>query len=151
MPAHDATGRSHAAILRSALVAGSVAAFAVALLATNSTVQAAEPELALLLRGMAVIKGLLAGVAAAAVWWRLGQPVSSRAAAVYITCVWALFVCTALIWQLTFIAAAAVVFHVAGLTGLLLALREGRQMPRFGRQAPNPSIERTFQRPLRAL
>jgi len=124
-------------------LAGSVAAFALALLAASGHAQAAEPELALMLRGMAAIKGVLAVAAAALGWWRLGQPVSAPVAATYIACAWVLLASTALIWQLAFIPAAAVLFHAGGFVALVLALREGRQMRRFGLQAPNPSIERT--------
>ena len=48
-----------------------------------------------------------------------------------------LFAGTALIWQLAFIVAAAIVFHAALFFGLILALREGRGMSLFGRQAPD--------------
>ena len=129
--------------MRTALVVGSLAAAVAARFAASGMAQAAEPELVVLLRGMAAIKGLLAVSAASLVWWRLGQPVSSRVAAAYIACAWVLFASTVLIWQLAFILAAAVLFHAAGLAGLVLGLREGRQMLRFGRQTPNPSIERT--------
>ena len=134
---------SKVAVMRAALVVGSVVAAGVTWLATSGVGQAAEPELAVLLRGMAAIKGLLAVSSAGLVWWRLGQPVSVCAAAAYIACTWVLFIATVLIWQLAFILAAAVLFHAAGLVGLIVAMREGRQMLRFGRQAPNPSIERT--------
>lgn len=134
---------SNVAALRTALVLGSVAAAVVAWLATSGVGQAAEPELAVLLRGMAAIKGLLALSAASLVWWRLGQPLALRVAVAYIACASVLFASTVFIWQLAFILAAAVLFHTAGLVGLVLAMREGRQMPCFGRQAPNPSIERT--------
>ena len=96
--------------MRTALVAGSVAAVVVTWLAVSGVAQAAEPELAVLLRGMAAIKGLLAFSAGGLVWWRLGQPVSLRVAASYLACVWVLFASTALIWQLAFILAAAVLF-----------------------------------------
>jgi hypothetical protein len=132
-----------AAVMRTALVVGSVVAAVVTWFVASGVGQAAEPELAVLLRGMAAIKGLLALGAAGLVWWRLGQPVSGQAAVAYIACTWALFAATVLIWQLAFILAAAVLFHAAGLVGLVVAMREGRQMLRFGRQAPNPSIERT--------
>ena len=131
------------AVMRNALVVGSVVAAVVTWLATSGAGQATEPELAMLLRGMAAIKGLLAVSAAGVVWWRLGQPASARAAVAYIACTWALFAATVLIWQLALISAAAVLFHAGGFVGLVVAMREGRQMLRFGRQAPNPSIERT--------
>ena len=129
--------------LRTALVVGSVLAVVVAWVSASGVAPAGEPELAVLLRGMAAIKGLLALSAAGLVWWRLGQPVALRVAATYITCASVLFASAVLIWQLAFVFAAAVLFHAAGLVGLVLAMREGRQMPRFGLQAPNPSIERT--------
>jgi hypothetical protein len=137
------------AVMRAALIVGAVAAVVVALRAASGAGQAAEPELAVLLRGMAAIKGLLALAAASVVWWRLGQPVSSRVAAAYVSCICVLFASTVLIWQLAFILAAAVLFHAAGLVGLVIALREGRQLLRFGWRTPNPSIERTgrFQAP----
>ncbi len=134
---------STVAVMRTALVVGTVAAAVVAWFAAGSVAQAAELELVTLLRGMAVIKGLLAVSAAGVVWWRLGQPVSAPAAVAYIVCTWALFAATVLIWQLALILAAAVLFHAAAVVGLIVAMREGHQMFRFGRQAPNPSIERT--------
>lgn len=117
---------SKAAALRLALVAGSVAATVVAWLAASGVAQAGEPELAVLLRGMAAIKSLLALSAAGLVWWRFGEPVALRVAVGYITCASVLFASTVLIWQLAFIVAAAVLFHSAELVGLVLAMREGR-------------------------
>ncbi len=129
--------------MRAALMVGSVASVVVAWRAASGIGHAAEPELVVLLRGMAAIKGLLALAAAGAVWWRLGQHVSSRVAAAYVGCVCVLFASTVLIWQLAFILTAAVLFHAAGLVGLVIALREGRRMLRFGSQAHNPARERT--------
>ena len=140
----DATERiAKLVVMRAALVVGSVAAVVVAWRAASGIGHATEPDLAVLLRGMAAIKGLLALAAAGVVWWRLGQPVSSRVATAYVSCVCVLFASIVLIWQLAFILAAAVLFHAAGLVGLVVALREGRQMLRFGWQSPNPSKERT--------
>ena len=117
--------RSH--VLRLFLLAGLVAAMAVAATVANpSAYSAAEPELALLLRGMAVIKAGIALVALALSFWRFGQPVSTSAALGYALGVWALGGATVLIWFLSVIPAAALLFHL-GVFGLLaLAWREGR-------------------------
>ena len=115
------------AVMRTALVVGSVVVAVITWLVSNGLAQAAEPELATLLRGMAAIKGLLAISAAGLVWWRLGQPVSARAAVAYMACTWALFAATVLIWQLAFILAAAGLFHAAGLVGLVIVMQEGRR------------------------
>lgn len=131
------------AVLRTVLLIGCVAVAAVAGAAASGSSQPAEPELAVLLRGMAAIKGLLALLGAGLVYWRFGLPISTRAAFAYIACVGLLFVACVLIWQLAFISLAAVLFHVAGIGALLVAWREGRHMPHFGWQAPNSPIERT--------
>jgi hypothetical protein len=114
-------------VLRLFLLAGLVAAMTVAAtLANPSAYSAAEPELALLLRGMAVIKAGVALVALALSFWRFGQPVSTSAALGYSLGVWALGGATVLIWFLSFIPAAALLFHL-GVFGLLaLEWREGR-------------------------
>ncbi len=104
------------AVLRTVLVVGSVIAMIVAGFAASGVAQSVEPELVLLLRGMAAIKGLLAISAAGLLWWRLGTPVSSRAAVAS----------AVLIWHLAFILAAAFLFHAAGVVGLVVAMREGR-------------------------
>jgi hypothetical protein len=87
----------------------------------------ADPGLAWLLRGMALIKGGLVAAALALTVWRLRQPQapSTRAAAGYIACGCLMTASTVLIWQLSFIVPAAVAFHV-GLIGLLwIGWRDG--------------------------
>lgn len=114
------------AVLRTVLVVGSVIAMIVAGFAASGVAQSVEPELVLLLRGMAAIKGLLAISAAGLLWWRLGTPVSSRAAVTYMASTWMLLASAVLIWHLAFILAAAFLFHAAGVVGLVVAMREGR-------------------------
>ena len=80
--------------------------------------------LARLLRGMALIKGAMAVAAVAAVLWRFGRPVSAPAAAGYLLGSWVVVGSTMLIWQLSWIPAAAVLFHAAGLSMLLVSWRE---------------------------
>jgi hypothetical protein len=84
----------------------------------------ADPPLARLLRGMALIKGLIALAIVAAVWWRFGRPISRPVAAAYLAGSWMLAGSTTLVWQLSWIPLAAVVFHVAALSMLLVSWRE---------------------------
>jgi hypothetical protein len=84
----------------------------------------ADPALARLLRGMALIKGGIVFAALAAVVWRFGRPVSKPGAAVYLFGSWIMVGSTMLIWQLSWIPAAAILFHAAALSMLLVSLRE---------------------------
>jgi hypothetical protein len=81
----------------------------------------ADIALAHLLRGMAVIKSTIVLAAVGAVWWRLSWVVSRAAAVTYIA---VLAGSTMLIWQLTWIPLAAVVFHGAALGMLIVGWRE---------------------------
>jgi hypothetical protein len=80
--------------------------------------------LAHLLRGMAVIKSTIVLAVMGAVWWRLGWLVSRPVAVVYIAGCAVLAGSTMMIWQLSFIPLAAVVFHGAGLGMLIVGWRE---------------------------
>ncbi len=135
---------------RVALLTGLVAAIVVAAaVSVPPATAAAEPGLALLLRGMALIKAGIALVAVALTLWRFGQPVSSPAALGYLLGVWSMIGASVLIWQLCFIPAAAVIFHV-GLFGiLLLAWREGHFASRG--VCSDLSIKRASRRPLHAF
>lgn len=80
----------------------------------------ADPELTLLLRGMAVLKAGLAIGAVCLVAWRLAHPASSRLAAGLIVAAALMAAGPILVWHVAPVVAAALVFH-AGL-GLLLVL-----------------------------
>jgi hypothetical protein len=84
----------------------------------------ADPALARLLRGMALIKSMIAIAVVGAVFWRLAWPVSRTAGAAYLVCSWALAGSTMLIWQLSYIVTAALLFHAAALSLLLVSWRE---------------------------
>ena len=120
-------GGSRALAMRIALLATClVAGLASAALADRAATAGVEPELVLLLRGMAVLKAGLALAAVALAFWRFGRPVSTRAAAGYVVGVSSLVAASVLIWLLSFIASAAIAFHVGALGLLVLAWREGR-------------------------
>ena len=144
-PSRSGTERQsrRAGLLRVVLLVGCIGSAAMAWFAASGQPQPVEAELAVLLRGMGAIKGLLAAIAAAVVFWRFSLPVSSRAALGYVACVSLLVGGSVLIWQVVYLSLAAVLFHIGLFGGLVIAWREGLQTLRFGRQAPNPSIERT--------
>lgn len=96
-----------------------------------------DAELFTLLRGMAVIKGMLALLAFIAVWWRLGQPLTVPLVKTYIVGVWALALASGLIWQLTFIVAASGLFHLATIALLVAAWRDIE--PRFEKSRFTPA------------
>ncbi len=119
-------------LLRRLLLLGLVAAAVLGALATGRPEAwiLSDPELTRLLRGMALIKtGLVVG-ALVAVLWRLGWPLSFGAGALYGAGVALMAGASVWIWQPTFIAPAAVVFH-AGIVALLVAAGvDGREPER---------------------
>lgn len=111
--------------LGSALVLGSIAAGTIALWFGNPAAYlAADPELARLLRGMALIKAGLVVGAMALLLWRLRRPVTARTACVYLLGTWWMAGASMLIWQLTLIPLAAITFHVGELSMLVAAWRD---------------------------
>jgi hypothetical protein len=107
------------------LLAGCIASAAVAMWAGDPAgFVRADPELALLLRGMAAIKAALVLAAVAVLWWRLGHPIAPPTTAAYLAGAWLATGATLLVWQLTLIPLAALVFHVGELTLLFVAWRD---------------------------
>jgi hypothetical protein len=80
---------------------------------------------------MAVIKACLVAAAVGVLLWRLGQSLPQRTAKAYLVASWLLAGATMLIWQLSFIPLAALVFH-AGMFMLLFAAwrDQGAKTPR---------------------
>ncbi len=123
-----ATRPAHAAVLRALLVAGCLAAIAFAAwLGEPAAVVQADPERAFLLRGMAALKGAIVLAALAVMLWRFGRPIAGRFAVPYLLASWLAAGSAMLVWRLSFIAHAAVLFHLAEITVLLVAWAEHRQ------------------------
>lgn len=119
--------------LRAALLAGCVLAAAIAaVVAQPEPHLLADPELARLLRGMALIKAMIVLVGVALLLWRFGRPVPARIAAVYIAGTWIAAGASMLIWQLALIPYAAAAFHLGEFAVLVAAWRD---MPRRGARA----------------
>ncbi len=114
-------------LYRAALVAGMLAVAATALLTTDGArVAASEVSFVRMMRAMATIKALLVTIAAAVLWWRFARPVPTLFAIGYLSGAWAMIAATVLIWQLSSIGAAAIVFHTGELSLLLLAWRDNK-------------------------
>jgi hypothetical protein len=88
---------------------------------------AADPDLARLLRGMALIKSVLVLAAVGVLCWRLRQPLAAGHGLAYLVGAWIAAGATMLIWQLSFIVPAALAFHADELLLLLTAWRDGHQ------------------------
>jgi hypothetical protein len=88
---------------------------------------AADPDLARLLRGMALIKAAMVLAALALLWWRFGHPLPARHRTAYLLGAWLACAATALIWQLSHVVPAALVFHGGELLLLFTAWRDGQR------------------------
>ncbi|MEO1090385.1 MAG: hypothetical protein AAFX81_07125 [Pseudomonadota bacterium] len=108
------------------LVACVVAAMAAAVVGDPSMMQADDPELAWLLRGMAVIKLMMTALALALVWWRFGRPTPPAFAVGYGLVLVLMCTATVLVWQLSFLAYVSPLFHGGLITLGLLALKDDR-------------------------
>jgi hypothetical protein len=116
---------AHATRLRSVLIVGCAISVGIAMyMGDPSGYLLADPALARLLRGMAVIKGVIAIAIVGAVWWRFGRAVSRPVAVSYALGCWVVAGSTTLVWQLTSIVMAAVLFHAAALSMLIVSWRD---------------------------
>ncbi len=106
------------------LAACALAGGAVFLLAGHGGARSADPDLATLLKGMAIIKTAILSVAGAAIWWRLGSPIGTGLAAGYSLSAALAVAGAALVWTLTGLAFAPFLFDGGLLAFLVLALRD---------------------------
>jgi hypothetical protein len=110
------------ALVVCAAVAASLAATGHA--ASARAVAAAGPELTRLLRAMAAIKMLLAALAGAALYWRLGAATGALRLAGYAAACGAMAAGPALIWAMAHVGAGAVLLHGGLLATILLLWRD---------------------------
>jgi hypothetical protein len=92
----------------------------------------ADPDLAFVLRGMALIKAAIAAAVFALVWWRAGRPASTARFFGYLTCTTLLATAAILVWKLAVVAATSIVFHAMLLLLGLLSLTDSdlrRRLP----------------------
>ena len=113
LPAATVT-RWRIALLGSGLAAASLGVFS----GDPDLLLQSDPELARLLRGMALIKAALALAALAVIWWRYARPLSSGLGTVYLAGVTSMVFAAATVWQLSHLAFASILFH-AGIFMLL--------------------------------
>jgi chromate transport protein ChrA len=116
---------SRAVTLRAALLLGCAASVALAAcVARPAPHLESDPELGRLLRGMALIKAGIVLAAISVLWRRFKRPVPAALAAAYLIATWLAAGASMLIWQLTAIPFAAIIFHAGGLAFLIAAWRE---------------------------
>ena len=109
--------------MRLTLLVGAVIASAVAL-SLSQPPPVADADFVFLMKGMAGIKAALLVGALALIWWRLGHPYSLRTAMAYCVGFWLATGSTVLIRELSFIAAAAFLFHAGEILILITAARD---------------------------
>ncbi len=122
---HHLTSRAaaRATLLLVVGIAG-VAGFATAATQGSQAASYADPDLARLLRAMALLKALIASGAVAAMLWRLGGPVTLPRLAAYAAAGAAMAAGPGLIWSLTHLGAGALLLHGGLLAGVLLLWRD---------------------------
>ncbi len=98
---------------------------AAALLGQPRPALLADPELAFVLRGMGMIKAMIALGITSLVWWRAGSAVGTRRLLAYCAACALLAAATVLVLELAVLVATSVVFHATLLTLGLLALGDG--------------------------
>ena len=104
-----------------------LAVIAVWVLADPAPTLAADPELARVLRFMAAVKGGMALVALALVGLRLGAPVMPSRGLGYLLAAAGAAAAPTLIWQLTWIGPAALLFYASVGTLVVLGWRDARR------------------------
>jgi hypothetical protein len=124
-PAVSSSDRRNALFLRLALLGScALAAAAAALYAGQGGAQSADPDLAKLLKGMAIIKTAILLAVGAAIWWRLGSGIRSGFAAGYIIFGAIGVAGAALVWNMAGLGLAPFLFDGGLLGFLMLALRD---------------------------
>ena len=127
---------SRAGVSRTLLVGGCLVAVVWAGTVGDPEPRAAlDPALARMLRGMALVKAALTLAVLGLLFWRLGHPLSSRAAAVYLVGTWGMAAASALIWQLSMLPLAAAAFHAGMIALLVAAWRDDGALPGAFRDA----------------
>ena len=86
---------------------------------------AADPELAWLMRGMALVKALMIAVGVRVLWWRFGLEIEPMRARAYVAALALMAFAAALAWQLSYLPILSVAFHGALLSLGVLAWRDG--------------------------
>lgn len=121
VPAIASTAGRRAVVVAVVLVATALAAA----LARPQPALLADPELARLLRWMALLKAGIAAAAFALVWWRAGRAILPARLLAYALGTAILAAAAVMVWQLAVVAATSVVFHATLLALAVLALGDG--------------------------
>lgn len=126
-PGRTASAQPGVARRRALLALGCLAAVALAAsIGSPAARLAADPELAQLLRFMALVKAGIVLVSMGLLGWRFGQPISLRLTAVYLVGAWLAAGASMLVWQLQWVGAGAALFHAGELMLLVTAYFDRR-------------------------
>ncbi|MEM1189473.1 MAG: hypothetical protein AAF640_13395 [Pseudomonadota bacterium] len=124
--------------MRIVLLGGCAVAVALALLIA-SPARGGDPDFAMLMWGMAAVKGMLVLGALTVLWWRFGYPLSKSRALWYCVGAWLASATTVLIAQRAFLPAAIVLFHAGEFMMLLTAWRDDHvTLPTVGDASHSP-------------
>ena len=89
-----------------------------------------DADLMRLMRGMGLIKGGFAAIAAVVCYWRLARPAPVWRASAYVVGTWMMAASAILVWHMRFLAFATTALHVALLGLVFLALVDEDFFPR---------------------
>ncbi len=94
-----------------------------------------DADLGRLLRGMAMIKGVLCVIAFGAAAWRFGSATAPAVALGYIACVTVMAGAATLVWELTALAFTSITFHGAWIALAWIALCDDAVPRALGKRA----------------
>jgi hypothetical protein len=124
MPAFPAKHAAQGGLIAAVVLAAGLGYVVTGQAETHAAIAAAGPELTRLLRGMALIKGLIAAVVLMAVFWRLQFPATQLRVGAYIGACAAMVAGPFLVWDLAHIIAGAVLLHAGLMMAVLLGWRD---------------------------
>ncbi|MEM1106428.1 MAG: hypothetical protein AAGH87_08555 [Pseudomonadota bacterium] len=138
---------ARALVLASLAAGAGLAALAISPGASVAAIEAAGPELTRLLRGMAMIKAVLAGALLAGIHWRMAAPISALGLSVYSAAALALGAGFVMTWSLALPGAGAALLHLGLFGGLIWLARD----PAVGQRLQLGLLSRTNRRARRRV
>jgi hypothetical protein len=146
MPVFPAKHAAQGALIAAVALAAALGYLATGQAEAQAAVAAAGPELTRLLRGMALIKALIAAVVLAAVFWRLQFPVTQLRAGSYMAACAAMAAGPFLVWDMAHIIAGAVLLHAGLMMAVLLGWRDETVAAAVQRRLPAARVTKQVPR-----
>jgi hypothetical protein len=114
--------RGPSAALRLLALAAALAAAGLAAALSGDKATGADPDLSRLIKGMAILKGVIAAAVAAAIGWRLTSPAKPAHLALYLASAAAMVAGVALMWRMAAPGAAATLYYAGLIAAIFLML-----------------------------